>query len=302
MKLKPLAQSLLRQNYHVTHLFHSLRLWGEGLKSSGKIVIYQMGKVGSTTIWESLESLSLDVPIYHIHTLKPEIIEISAERNKASFPKLRFIYSEVVESEYLRKELDQEQIETPWNVITLVRDPIARTLSRFFQQLERELHLGADYRKKMEDEGSKKVVQEIVERFHKEYIHDPNFQHPFAWFNYELKDNLGVDIFKSTPLSGRDYCVYNSAKARVLLLKLESLSHCYQDALQDFLGIQDLNLIQSNVRSQKRYGSLYKDFLKAVELPDGYIDKLYGSDLVKHFYSDAEIERLSQRWRKVSVC
>jgi len=56
MELKSLAQPLLRQDYRLTHSYHRLRLWQQGLRSKDKIIIYQVGKVGSTTIWKSLDS------------------------------------------------------------------------------------------------------------------------------------------------------------------------------------------------------------------------------------------------------
>ncbi|MGF1521841.1 MAG: putative capsular polysaccharide synthesis family protein [Leptolyngbyaceae cyanobacterium] len=297
MKLKSLAQSLLQQNYEVTHSYHHLRLWLEGTQSSDKIIIYQMGKVGSTTIWDSLEALNLDIPIYHIHTLKPEIIQKAADKGRSDFPKLRFVYPEIVQSEYLRKQLDRNAIKTPWHVITLVRDPIAKTLSLFFQQLEQELLLGTDYRQKIKEEGQEAVLQKMIGRFHQEYIRNPDRKHPFYWINREIKDNLALDIFAEPPLSDAGYRIYKAAAANILLLKLESLSDCHQQAFQEFLGLQNFQLVQSNVGSQKRYGSLYKAFLKQVDLPADYLEEIYGSKLVTHFYSASEIERFYQRWR-----
>ncbi|NET32778.1 MAG: sulfotransferase family 2 domain-containing protein [Cyanothece sp. SIO1E1] len=297
MNIKPLLQPLLRQNYYVTHVYHRLRLWGKSLNSRDKIVIYQMGKVGSTTIWKSLESLNLDIPVYHVHYLKSESVKRSLEKARIDFPRLRFIYPEVVQAEHLRNQLNQNCIETPWHVITLVRDPIAKMLSSFFQTLERDLLLGSDYRKRIKKEGYEKVLEEIISRFYDEYVHNPNRKHPFCWFDYELKKNLNIDIFNETPLSNKNYHIYNATAAKILLLKLESLSNCYQDAFYEFLGFQDFKLIRSNVGSQKRYGNLYKDFLDGIDLPVDYIDKIYSSDLVKHFYSDLEIEEFYRRWQ-----
>jgi len=296
MGLKPLIQSSLRQDYRVTHPYHRLRLWLEGLRSKDKIVIYQMSKVGSTTIWKSLESLNLDIPIYHVHTLRHEQISRAIERDKANFPKLRFMYPETIHSEYLRSQLDRNNIVNPWSVITLVRDPVAKLLSSFFQNLEREFLLGLDYRKKIKAEGDKKVLQEVIERFYQEYVDNPSRTHPFEWFNFELRESLNVDLFAEHPLSGRTYYIYNTRLARILLLKLESLNDSYQSAFQDFLGLKNVNLVQANVGLQKRYKSLYKNFIKEVNLPVDYLDKIYQTELVRHFYSESEIEQFYQRW------
>jgi hypothetical protein len=297
MIFKPFVQSLLRQNYYITHPYHRLRLWQEGLRSQDKIVIYQMGKVGSTTIWKSLESLNLGIPIYHIHTLNSDAIAIDIARDKANFSKLRFMYPETIHSEYLRNQLNRKNISNPWNIITLVRDPVAQILSVFFQDLEEELLLGLDYRTKIQEEGEQKVLQEVIARFYKEYVENPNRKHPFEWFDFEFKETLNIDLFDAPTFSGKDYYIYNTELANVLLLKLESLNDSCQSAFQEFLRIQNFNLVRSNVALQKRYKDLYKNFLREVNLSTDYLDKMYQTKLVKHFYSEFEIEQFYQSWK-----
>jgi len=290
-------QSLLKQNYHVTHSYHRLRLWAADLTKKEKIVVYQMGKVGSTTIWKSLEASRFDAPIFHVHTLNSKKIARSLEADRVNFPKRRFIYYEVVQEEHLRRQLDRKHGQTLWNVITLVRDPIAITLSSFFQKLEVEIPLGLDYREKMKTEGRDSVLKEIRERFYEECVYNSDWEHPFEWFNHELRDNFNVDIFEGSPLEKKDYFIYRAVATNVLLLKLESLNNCYQNAFRAFLGLQNFELVPSNIGLQKRYKTLYKAFLKEVNLPSDYIDRVYTSPLVKHLYSESEIEKFYQRWQ-----
>jgi hypothetical protein len=89
------------------------------------------------------------------------------------------------------------------SIRSLVRDPVAKILSSFFQNLEREFLLGLDYRKKIKAEGDKKVLQEVIEKFHQEYVDNPSRTHPFEWFNFELRESLNFDLFAEHPLSGR---------------------------------------------------------------------------------------------------
>ncbi|NJM97415.1 MAG: hypothetical protein HC800_09795 [Phormidesmis sp. RL_2_1] len=282
MKVRSFLQPLLRQNYYVTHSYHLLRLWREGLNRRGKIIIYQMGKVGSTTIWKSLESANLGVPLYHVHTLSPEKIDKRVEYDRINFSKRRFIYYESMQAEYLRGQIDHNQVNSSWRLITLVRDPIAKMISSFFQKLEIEIPLGLDYRKEVAKEGEEKVLKSLSERFCKECVYNSDWEHPFEWFNHEIRANFDVDIFSETPLSGKDYCIYDAGTAKILLLKLESLNTCYESAFQEFLGLQNFNLVQSNIGSQKLYKNLYKAFLEQVDFPIDYIDKVYNSELIKH--------------------
>ena len=298
MKLKSIAQSLLRQNYYVTHSYHLCRLWWEGLKTPDKIIVYQMGKVGSTTIWKSLEALNLGIPIYHVHGITHHSVQKQVTKSKERFQKLRAIYIEIAQAEYLRNQLDSQTITKPWNVITLVRDPIAQTLSSFFQALEMERKLGFTFRETLSPETHDQAVHEIVQRFHRDYVNNAEREHPYAWFDREMKVSLGINVFIDTTSEVSDYYICSGEKASVLLLKLESLNNSYKKAFRDFLGIQDFHLVTSNLGSQKsRYGSFYKDFIDRVRLPDHYLDSVYYSPLVRTFYSDAEIEDFYQRWR-----
>lgn len=298
MRLKYFIQSLLRQNYYVTHSYHFFRLWKEGLSKKDKIIIYQMGKVGSTTIWRSLESSNLDVPIYHIHNLSPDIINKRVEYGKVNFLKRRFIYHEFIQAEYLRHEIDKERINRSWRVVTLARDPIAQMVSSFFQKLETEIPLGLDYREKIKTVGKDSTLEELIERFHTSYVYNPDWEHPFEWFNHELRDNLGIDILMEPSLADKNYHVYSATTSEVLLLKLESLNDCYQNAFQEFLGLRNFNLVESNVGSQKLYKDIYREFIKRIDLPIDYIDKVYNHELIKHLYSDSDLEKFYRRWKR----
>jgi len=292
IKPKSAIRLLLKQNFHATHQYHRLRSWLEGKFGKDKVVIWQMGKVGSSTIWKSLESLHLDMLVYHVHFLETNKVNEIIERDRNNFSKLKFIYTETSQSEYLRSQLDSG-IQGHWNIITLVRDPVAKTLSHFFQVLEHQRRLGFDHQK---EEDETLLLQTAISQFHQKHVENLNGRHPFEWFNYELKENLHFDIFSAESLSDKDYCIYNTPNAKILLLKLETLNIACKAAFKDFLGIDDFTLVASNVGLQKRYGSLYRRFLDEVDLPISYLDAIYQTDLVKHFYSEFEIERFYHRW------
>ncbi len=302
MNMKSLAQSLLKQNYHVTHLYHRYRLRWQGRQTPEKIIVYQMGKVGSTSVWKSLEALHLNIPIYHVHGMTHQSVAKQIQKSQERFKKLRSIYYEISHAEYLRHQLDHQKITSPWQVITLVRDPIAQTLSSFFQALEMKFKLGTDESGSTSHQAQEQLLNYITQSFYDRYVNNPDRDHPFAWFNQEMKTSLGIDVFSeaSSPRAqtASDYYIFSGAIAHVLLLKLESLNEVSKQAFQDFLGIENFTLITSNLGTQKRrYGSLYKEFTKRVALPESYLDRMYRSPMVKAFYSDAEIDGFYRRWR-----
>ncbi len=297
IQFKSFIQSLLKQNYQATHAYHRVRLWLEGLRNRDKIVVYTTAKVGSNTVWKSLRAVNLGIPIYHIHTLNPEKIESEIAKNKTDFPTIRFVNPETAQSEYLRSQLTDQLGQRPWSIVTLVRDPIARQISVFFERIENEIAFGKDYRKEAQKQGNEKVLQTVVDRFFEEQFNNSMHKEPLEWFDSELKRNLNIDVFTKPPLKNKGYSIYKSQLANVLLLKLESLDNCCQSAFQEFLGLQDFQLTQANIALKKRYKSLYKAFLQKVRFPSEYIDKVYSAESVRHIYSDAELDRFSQRWR-----
>ena len=62
------------------------------------------------------------------------------------------------------------------------------------------------------------------------------------------------------------------------------------------MNIDEFTLVKSNIGDDKAYHGLYRGFLEFIVLPDSYIDKMYTSKYVRHFYSEEEIEAFKARW------
>jgi hypothetical protein len=100
------------------------------------IIIYQMGKVGSMTVEQSLihayQKLNIRIPIYRRHILNNfDLYEKTARSNR---PNIADTMAELDEGRKLRKIIDRE-LSTRWKIISLVREPLAKTIAAFFQLL-----------------------------------------------------------------------------------------------------------------------------------------------------------------------
>jgi hypothetical protein len=84
----------------------------------------------------------------------------------------------------------------------------------------------------------------------------------------------------------------------LLLLKLERLKECAAAAMKDFLGIDNFILTNANVGEDKDYRDLYRSFVDSIQLPSSYLDRMYESAAVRHFYSEDEIQGFRSRWTK----
>lgn len=260
-------------------------------KHKEKVIVYQMGKVGSTTILKSLQTLN-NLDVYHVHTLTKDGIKNVEEMYKRRFYRTHNIYEHLLESQYLRKQLDKGlEGKNKWKVVTLVRDPIAKNISSFFQHLESRL--GYKYKNKLDSMKMEDIVKELMELF----LNRINgYKKSLTWFERELKPVFGIDIYSKDFPKSKGYGIYESESASVLLIRLENLNECANDAFKTFLNINSFTLLESNTGSNKGYSNIYRSFLEHIVLPEKYINEIYTSNYVKHFYSEEEIEAFKKKW------
>lgn len=278
--------------YHVAKLHYHNFLHGLNSGDREKVIVYQMGKVGSSTVVRSLQDLNMQV--YHIHGLTDFNIERTENICRQRFPQLRRIHEHILESQYLKKELDKGlKGDNKWKVVTLVREPISRNISSFFEILD--MALGYDYNSKLKEMSVEDIAQELTELFvqkHDEYEND----RCLTWFDFELKPALDIDVYKRDFPKSQGYEMYESESADLLLIRLEDLNKCASEAFKKFLGIDNFQLVGDNIGEKKSYHNIYRKFLDSIVLPESYVDKMYSSKYMRHFYSEEEIEALKLKW------
>jgi Putative capsular polysaccharide synthesis protein len=254
------------------------------------ILVYQMGKVGSRTVLTSLREAGLGPRIFHVHVLTPESIEREERLHQATWRRDARA-SHIWKSQHLRRRLQDHSAETRWNVVTLVRDPVARNVSSFFQIGERAL--GVDFGANQSDVS----VAELTRRFLEDFDgHDT----PLTWFDDELGRVFGIDVFARPFPHEQGFDIYEGERARVLLLRLEDLSSSAATAFQRFLGLEKFRLAKTNVAREKDYAPAYERFVEGAELPGEYLDRMYDSRYARHFYSGEDLARFRSRWARAA--
>jgi len=95
------------------------------------ILIYQMGKVGSSTVYETLKLAGIKNSIYHIHYLSKRRIRNAI--NTYNSLEYSLVPMHLRRSKILVEKIDiqNEKIK----VITLTREPVGRIMSEFFQNI-----------------------------------------------------------------------------------------------------------------------------------------------------------------------
>jgi hypothetical protein len=230
-----------------------------------------MGKVGSTSVYRSLERAGLQ-PI-HVHFIHSDLthMERFTETDK-DFP-LHFYIGRLLRR-YLR--LTSRRIK----VITLVRDPIARYISAQFQTLDHEPIPQDD------PETAVRQLENTVRNGEKV---------TFDWFAREMEPLLDVNPIAEPFDREAGYALLEAPKADVLVLKLERLSDLIPTVVSSFVG-EELSVVQANRGKKKDYSDYYQEVLKRFQLTEKDCREVYGHNHITHFYTSEEIKKFVERW------
>ena len=242
------------------------------------VLIYQMGKVGSSSIHWSLKVAGYFAT--HLHSLDVEWLlpyfspGVQTTIKKELAPNWH----------WLRRNIIQPQKKT--RIIALSRDPVAINLANFFHNLD--LNTGT------QNAHDNLTVSEI----HETYLEnqEPLYAYMFRWFDEEYKQHLGIDVFQHAFDRETGFSRINRGPYEVLILKLEMSDSEKTRIIADFLGIDQFELVSRNVAADKLYAATYSDFKKQVKIPGKVLDWVYSSPLATHFYTPEEIGKFRAIW------
>ena len=250
------------------------------LEKEHPILIYQVGKVGSSAIYESLKKQINTLPIYQIHNvataqaLLNEDLKMNNKQSSAHFTM----------GITLQKIL-QKETNIKWKIIIGVREPIARWISDVFENIHT--------RYKFLKNSDNNVNVEKTIQFIKDTL---NSEPQEKWFQDEFQATFGINLF-NTPFSGNSQ-ITQEGNLNILLYKFENMQQYIPSAIQGFLNLKDFNLLKANVSSQKSTATAYEEVKQKLRLEADFLNKFYAKPVVKHFYTDKEIETFKKQWIK----
>jgi hypothetical protein len=265
MKMKIAGNISAFANF-INRLNHIRQRWCDNLYFEYKlrrtcpILLYQMGKVGSSSIYNSLKEEYPGV-VLTSHWYPSE---------KKDY-KLSRLFNRVVKK------------KKPLKVISLIREPVGRNVSAFFQNFERDT--GVSY------SDSEFSVRELREIFLENYNHEI----PLIWFDENILANFGIDVF-ATPFPETGIMTYSHENIQLLILRSEVADEFKIQAISAFLNLDHFVLKNINISSEKEYAQTYQAFCDQVKLPKPYLDKMCHSKYFTYFYSSETIESTYQKW------
>ncbi len=259
------------------------------------LVIYQMGKVGSSSVNATLTAELTDFQVFQVHVLTSEWRNrLEEQYREASKAQGRVIIDRHVNaSRYLAARWARRTAGEKWHVVSLVRDPVARNISTFFQAFP--VYFAQDAEDASDGAISRYDSDELLDKFMNEF---GAYRHsvPTVWFQTHMQPMFGIDVYARDFDHERKYTIYENDCCRLLLLRAEDVDTTLIDAVEAFTGVRPEQLIRANDASDKTYADVYKQFKSRFTPPAEYLDQLYDSEFAKHFYTAEELAGFRERW------
>jgi hypothetical protein len=242
------------------------------------VLVYQMGKVASKTIVATLEQHQ-SVQVFHTHLLSPgNIKRRRRERDRASNRSL-FMW-EAIHNLVVLPQLHVK-------IITLVREPIGRNISAFFQ--------GLDKRVGVEQAHINVPIRQLIDKFLNDYPHS----RPLNWFDDELRDVTDIDVFSMPFPSNMGYQRIQQGRFDVLIMRHDLPDTQKAKCLGEFLDISNMQVVRDNLSENKIYHDCYREFQKTIRLSPEYVEEMLESKYARHFFPDEERELLRRKWLRL---
>ena len=277
------------------------------------IIVHQMGKVGSQSVLRSLAAeprISERRSVIHTHFLTRNQLEREKRllaTSRAAYqgtplPEIwwnpPFIWDGQIVGASVTRQLDRR-----WDVITLVRDPVARNVSLFFEKLE--VPIGYDWFERRQRLSDDELIADLTPLFDQHVLQPGGLARldvdPTRWFDLEMAPVFGIDIFASPFSPERGWQIYEGERARLLLIRTGDLDRVGPQALEKFLGVPGIKLASGNVADRREHASVYGLFRERLRLSSDQLEAVYGSRLVTHLFTPQEIEAMQSRWETVSA-
>ena len=266
------------------HFFHKTKSFAQLLKHSPSeaarrlrgyfkdpVFVFQMGKVGSRT---HCNTLGTRYRTFHMHT-------------KATFAEK---YNEALS---FKANLERG----PNDIITIMREPIGRKISAFFQNL-----IGDHYQFSFESE--KEVldagVSELIQRFHS---WEDGVESATEWYDKHFEPATGVNLYDHEFNHSQGWSILHSDRWRILVLRFSDINRNHLFALNHFVVERfgpkaEIDCLRNtNLSGRKYYSNLLSEFREKVVFSTEELDRAYSSTYMRHFHSEGEIEQMKSKWR-----
>lgn len=226
------------------------------------LFVFQMGKVASTTIFNSLRAQYPGI-VVHDHSFRED------HPNRWARNLHRWYHAGE---------------SRPLKIISPVREPVGRNVSAFFHNFRRDT--GVPYPRQDFN------LEELRELFLENYLHDI----PLKFFD-KIEREFGIDVY-SRPFPEKGWQqLENGRGVQLLILRHDLPDAVKAEIIGTFAGIAGFTLESANIGEEKIYADTYRAFRERVTLPERYLERMAESEYFRHFYSGETIREVCEQWR-----
>ena len=226
-----------------------------------------MPKTGSTAIAAALGRAGF-ADVEHLHLFGPRSLAMSKEAREAHRIARRL-----------------EDPAHAFQIVTCLRDPIARILSNAFHNAAaHHARTGIDLVR-----DAQSVIDWIDRR--------PFGEGSTPWFDDTFRATFGFD-FRLHPFDrARRSLRFTSDRLKLLVLRQEDPAAGKETELGWLMDRDRIALDTVNDSASRPFGASYDAFVADFEAPPHWLASFYETDLMRHFYTEAERAAFRARWR-----
>ncbi len=284
---KPLMRRLWLANKFINATFHNVT-------AAPPLLIFAMPKTGTSTVEATLLQSQVQRAVYKVHRLSHEGIQLSEER-LARTNTTRF-FTILRLSKIIRSKINANP-DVRWQVITLVREPIAQAVSGLFQGIEYHhaqlIHADGtvDIDAAMEFlkdkfEGWAQGTSEIAEAWY-----------DIDWYDREMKPVFETDVYDYPYCHDDGFTIIRNDRVDLLVTRAEDLNRSFGRAIAEFLNLSsEVRMRKENLGQDKRFYEAYTTIKQRLRLPREVCDAIYASRYAQHFYTREERAKFIEMW------
>lgn len=231
-------------------------------------IVFTMGKVGSTSVSTAIRRGGLGCMDFHVLSKNFLLNRVKGDALEGNLPSRN-----IVDSLYFHKN---NIIKLPNLYITLVRDPIARNLSAYFQN---------------QVFGNIENPETIARHFCDHYNHT----YPLSWFDREFNDNLKINVYDHYFDPSIRYL--HVPEKSLLIFRSDCSDELKSSVLTEILETP-VRIERVNVGTEKSYSKLYIATVAQVRriIRHSLKEMLLSHKFTTHFFSSDEVNDFRDYW------
>lgn len=242
----------------------------QGFRKKIDVVVYTMGKVGSSTVSTSLKQAGF--ACLDIHFWAEERI-LASLKNSFDDPDIEIIPEHIIDSILVRNALTRQG---RLKVVSLIRNPIMRNISAVFQNMPQSA------------EGD---LERIMDRLRKYAVRTPDH-----WFEADFIPTTGIDVFSMSFDREDDHYEFSTDAFDILLMKLETPDDRKAQHLREFMN-RPIEIVRANEADKKWYFDIYR---KIIENPSlvrpTFVRECLDLKYYRTFYAEEDARMLAERF------